>query len=199
MKNGFGTKSISGAASSAGRQTDATRESQATLAGGCFWCLEAVYQNVKGVKQVVSGYSGGTTQNPTYEQLHKTNTGHAEAVRITFDPDIISYEKLLEIFYSIHDPTTLNRQGSDVGEEYRSVIFYHDNEQKSTAQKVTKNFAAKVWSEPIVTLRVLLDKFWPAEDYHQNYYKNNSGANYCRIIINPKLEKFKEEFKELLK
>ncbi len=199
MKNRFGAKSISGTVGSAGRQTDAMRESQATLAGGCFWCLEAVYQNVKGVEQVVSGYSGGSVDNPTYDQLHKANTGHAEAVQITFDPEIISYKKLLEIFYTIHDPTTPNRQGPDAGEEYRSVIFYHDDKQKTIAEKVTKNFAAKVWSDPIVTQIAPLEKFWPAENYHQNFYENNKNVGYCQIVINPKLEKFRERFKALLK
>ena len=174
-------------------------EQKATLAGGCFWCLEAVYQNVKGIGSVVSGYSGGRIDNPTFDKLHLMDTGHAETVQIIFDPKIIMYEKLLEIFYSIHDPTTLNRQGYDVGEEYRSVIFYHDDEQRKIAEEVTENFAAKIWSDPIVTQIVPFKKFWLAEEFHQNFYKNNENVGYCRVIINPKLEKFKKQFKDLLK
>lgn len=174
-------------------------EQKATLAGGCFWCLEAVYQNAKGVGSVVSGYSGGRIDNPTFDKLHLMDTGHAETVQVTFDPKVISYDKLLEIFYSIHDPTTLNRQGYDVGEEYRSVIFYHDDRQRKIAEEVTKNFAAKIWSDPIVTQIVAFKKFWPAEDFHQNFYKNNENIGYCQVIINPKLEKFKKQFKDLLK
>jgi peptide-methionine (S)-S-oxide reductase len=174
-------------------------EQKATLAGGCFWCLEAVFQNVKGVENVVSGYSGGRIDNPTFDKLHLMDTGHAETIQITFDPKEISYNKLLEIFYSIHDPTTLNRQGYDVGEEYRSAIFYHDEEQRKSAEELTGNFAAKLWSDPIVTQVVPFEKFWPGEDFHQNFYKKNKNVGYCRVIINPKLEKFKKQFKNLLK
>lgn len=169
------------------------------MAGGCFWCLEAVFQQVKGVNKVMSGYCGGDSQNPDFDKIHLANTGHAETVQVVFDPDVISYEKLLEIFYSIHDPTTLNRQGYDVGEEYRSVIFFHNKQQQKTAERVTKDFASKIWSGPIVTEIVSSKKFWPAEDYHQNFYKNNPNVGYCRVIINPKLEKFKKQFKDLLK
>jgi len=185
--------------SSAGRQADAVRWPQATLAGGCFWCLEAVYQEVKGVERVVSGYSGGNVDNPDFDKIHMTNTGHAEAVQITFEPAVISYSKILEIFYSIHDPTTLNRQDYDAREEYRSIIFYHDDSQKKTADETTKNFAAKSWHDPIVTEIVPFEKFWPAKNYHQNFYKNNKNIGYCQVIINPKLEKFRKEFKSLLK
>lgn len=172
---------------------------KATLAGGCFWCLEAVFQQVKGVKEVVSGYSGGSVDNPTYDQIHKIDTGHAETVQITFDPKIISYDKLLEIFYFIHDPTTLNRQGNDTGPEYRSVIFFHNQQQKKAAEEKTRNFAAKIWTDPVVTQIIQFEKFWPAEDYHQNFYNNNQNAGYCQVIINPKLEKFRAEFNSLLR
>jgi peptide-methionine (S)-S-oxide reductase len=178
---------------------EAMSESIATLAGGCFWCLEAVYQEVRGVEKVVSGYSGGRIDNPNFDKIHMRNTGHAEAVQITFDPGVIAYSKILEIFYSIHDPTTLNRQGYDEGEEYRSIIFYHNQIQKKTADEITENFATKAWREPIVTQIVPFERFWPAEDYHQNFYKSNANVGYCRVIINPKLEKFKKQFKDLLK
>lgn len=171
----------------------------ATLAGGCFWCLEAVFQQVKGVEKVISGYSGGDIDNPDFDKIHLRNTGHAESVQITFDSNVITYGKILEIFYSIHDPTTLNRQGYDVGEEYRSAIFFHDEEQRKTAEQITKDYAAKIWSAPVVTEIVAFEKFWPAEKYHQNFYKNNPNVGYCRVIINPKLEKFKKQFKDLLK
>lgn len=173
--------------------------SKATLGGGCFWCIEAVYQLVKGVDKVISGYSGGHTDKPTYEQLHSADTGHAEVVQIHFDDSIISYEQILQIFYYVHDPTTLNRQGNDVGEEYRSIIFYHDESQKKIAEAVTNNFAKSLWDDPIVTEIIPLDKFWPAEDYHQNYFNNNPNQAYCQLIINPKLEKFKTKFETYLK
>lgn len=173
--------------------------STATLAAGCFWCTEAIYQEVKGVTSVTSGYAGGHTDNPSYEQLHRENTGHAEAIQITFDPDVISYRQILEIFYYVHDPTTPNKQGNDVGEEYRSIIFYHDNEQKKTADEVTRDFAPQYWEAPIVTEIRPLDKFWGGEDYHQNFYKNNSDQMYCKLIINPKLQKFRAKFEALLK
>ncbi|HEX5456048.1 MAG TPA: peptide-methionine (S)-S-oxide reductase MsrA [Candidatus Saccharimonadales bacterium] len=175
------------------------RFEQATLAGGCFWCIEAVFQEVKGVTKVVSGYSGGKTDDPTYDEAHYSNSGHAEAVQITFDPKVISYEQLLQIFYYVHDPTTLNRQGNDVGEEYRSIIFYHDAAQKKTAEEITKSFAAKLWSDPIVTEIVPLEKFWQAEGFLQNFYRNNPNLGYCQVIINPKLDKFRKKFESLLK
>lgn len=171
----------------------------ATLAGGCFWCLEAVYQQVKGVTGVVSGYSGGSTAHPTADQVYGGGTGHAEVVQISFDPSIISYQELLEIFYYTHDPTQLNRQGPDVGDEYRSAIFYHDEAQQKLAEEVTKTFAPTLWDGPIVTQIVPFEKFWPAEDYHQNFYQNNRGAGYCQVIINPKLEKFRQKFQAKLK
>jgi peptide-methionine (S)-S-oxide reductase len=169
------------------------------LAGGCFWCIEALFKQLKGIESAVSGYTGGTTENPTYDQMHYENTGHAEAVQITYDPKVISYQELLEIFYAVHDPTTLNRQGNDVGEQYRSAIFYQNDEQKKIAEDVTKNFAAKHWSEPIVTEIVPLKKFWPAEDYHQNYFERNPEQAYCQVVINPKLAKFREKFASRLK
>jgi peptide-methionine (S)-S-oxide reductase len=171
---------------------------QATLAGGCFWCTEAVFQEVKGVTKVVSGYTGGKTENPTYNSAHFSGSGHAEAVQITFDPQIISYAELLRIFYYVHDPTTLNRQGHDVGEEYRSAIFYANDEQRKIAEDITKNFAPTLWKDPIVTQITKLGRFWPAESYHQNFYKNDPKQPYCQVIINPKLKKFRKKFKSLL-
>ena len=171
----------------------------ATLAGGCFWCVEAVYQELKGVKSVNSGYSGGHMDNPNYDKIHYEDTGHAESVQIEFDPEVISYREILEVFYYTHDPTTLNRQGNDVGEEYRSIIFYHDDEQKKVAEEVTRDFAPQYWDNPIVTEIVPFEKFWPAEDFHQNFFKNNSEQAYCRLIINPKLQKFRAKFESLLK
>jgi peptide-methionine (S)-S-oxide reductase len=171
----------------------------AILAGGCFWCLEALFKQLKGVEVVISGYTGGKTENPRYEQMHDGNTGHAEAIQITFDPGIISYKELLEIFFAVHDPTTLNRQVNDVGEQYRSAIFYTNDRQKEIAEDVTRNFAARHWSDPIATQIVPLDKFWPAEDYHQNYFERNPEQAYCQIIINPKLTKFRQTFANKLK
>ncbi len=173
-------------------------ESQATLAGGCFWCTEAIYQEIKGVKKVVSGYTGGTVDNPTYDKVAYSDNGHVEAIQITFDSEIISYRQLLEVFYYVHDPTTLNRQGYDVGTEYRSEIFYHDKEQRKVAEDITKNFAPTLWKDPIVTKISKLQKFWPAEDFHQDFYKNNPNVGYCQVIINPKLEKFRKKFESLL-
>lgn len=173
-------------------------EQQATLAGGCFWCIEAVYKEVNGVRKVVSGYSGGHFDNPTYEDVQYKDTGHAEAVQLTFDPEVVSYKNLLKIFYYVHDPTTPNRQGNDVGEQYRSAIFYHDEPQMQIAEEVTKNFAVKLWDKPIITQIQKFDKFWPAEDYHQNFYQKNPNQAYCQIIINPKLKKFRSKFEALL-
>ncbi len=171
---------------------------QAILAAGCFWCTEAIFQELKGVDSVVSGYAGGRTENPSYEQLHREATGHAEAIQISFDPKIISYRQLIEVFYYVHDPTTPDRQGNDVGPEYRSIIFYHDQKQKNIAEEVTKNFAPQYWSEPIVTEIVPLDKFWLAEEYHQNFYRSNPEQIYCQLVINPKLQKFRAKFQNLL-
>ncbi len=172
----------------------------ATLGSGCFWCTQAIFQNVKGVTKVESGYSGGTVPNPSYEAVVTGKTGHAEVVQITYDPIIISFEELLEIFFKTHDPTTLNRQGADIGTQYRSVIFYLDDEQKEIAEKVKKVFdTLKIWDNPIVTEISQFKKFYVAEDYHQNYYDNNPTQPYCNFVITQKLEKFKKEFREKLK
>lgn len=172
----------------------------ATLAGGCFWCLEAVFDELKGVESVESGYSGGHLPNPTYKQVCSETTGHAEAVRITFDPVVISYSDLLRVFFSVHDPTTLNRQGNDVGTSYRSAIFYHDEEQKKTVEAIIKEFTdAKVWPNPIVTEVTKLDAFYMAEDYHQEYFKKNPFQGYCQAVVSPKVGKFRKQFAERLK
>jgi len=172
----------------------------ATLAGGCFWCLEAVFDDLKGVESVESGYSGGHVPNPTYKQVCSDTTGHAEAVRITFDPAVIPYADLLRVFFAIHDPTTLNRQGNDVGTSYRSAIFYHDEEQKKTAEAIIKEFTdAKVWSNPVVTEVTKFDAFYIAEDYHQEYFKKNPYQGYCQVVVAPKVAKFRKQFVERLK
>lgn len=169
------------------------------MAGGCFWCLEAVFKELKGVDKVISGYSGGSQQNPSYQDMPKPDNTHAETVEISYNPEIISYKKILEVFYSIHDPTTLNRQGNDVGKQYRSAIFYHNDEQKEIAETVTKNYAAQLWNNPIVTEISKYTKFWQAENAHQNYFENNPGNPYCQVIINPKLDKFRKKYHTLLK
>jgi peptide-methionine (S)-S-oxide reductase len=168
----------------------------ATFGSGCFWCTEAVFQQLKGVKSVVSGYSGGTVADPSYEQVCTGKTGHAEVCQIEYDSQLISYEDLLEVFFSTHDPTTLNRQGTDVGTQYRSVIFYHDAEQRKTAERVMNELEAKkTFKHPIVTEITAFENFYPAEDYHQNYFKNNPNQGYCRYVIAPKLAKFEKVFK----
>ncbi len=172
----------------------------ATLAGGCFWCLEAVYEQVRGVEKVVSGYTGGTAENPSYHDVCSGRTGHAEAVRIDFDPDAVSYRRLLELFFTTHDPTTLNRQGPDVGTQYRSAVFHHDEEQRRAAEEVIADFAErKVWPDPIVTEIAPLGPFYEAEDYHQQYYRSNPWAGYCQVIIAPKVAKLRKEHFDLLK
>ena len=172
----------------------------ATLAGGCFWCLEAVYDELRGVEQVESGYAGGTVPAPTYQQVCAGTTGHAEVVQITFDPQVVSYRELLEVFFTIHDPTTLNRQGADVGTQYRSAIFYHSPEQRETAAQVIAELnAARLWDAPIVTEVAPLTEFYPAEDYHQEYFQRNSQQPYCRAIIAPKVAKFRKQYLEQLK
>ncbi len=174
--------------------------SQITLGGGCFWCLEAVYDQVHGVHDVVSGYAGGQLANPTYEDVCSGLTGHAEVVQVTFDPTQISLEDLLHIFFTIHNPTTLNRQGADIGSQYRSAIFYHNAEQKQTAERVIAELtAAKLWDRPIVTQVVPLNAFYPAEDYHQEYFARNPAQGYCRVVIAPKVAKFRQKFFEKLK
>lgn len=169
----------------------------ATLAGGCFWCLEAVYDELQGVHKVVSGYAGGDVPNPTYRQVCTGTTGHAEVVQITYDPQQVSYRELLEIFFTIHNPTTLNRQGADVGPQYRSAIFYHDEQQKQEAEAIVEELEAdQVFDDPIVTEIAPLDTFYAAEDYHQDYYANNSQQPYCQAVIRPKLAKFRKTFAE---
>jgi len=172
----------------------------ATLAGGCFWCLEAVFDELKGVESVESGYSGGHVQSPSYAQVCNGDTGHAEVVQITFNPQLLSLRDLLTVFFTVHDPTTLNRQGNDVGKQYRSAIFYHNEEQKKIAEAVIQEIGAeKIWDDPIVTEVKPFDQFYVAEDYHQEYYKNNSFQPYCRIVIAPKVAKFRHKFAERLK
>ena len=172
----------------------------ATLAGGCFWCLEAVFEQVHGVDNVVSGYSGGHVNQPSYQQVCSETTGHAEAVQVTFDSQIISYREILDILFAIHDPTTLNRQGNDVGASYRSAIFYHTPEQKVTAEKAIEGLdGAKIWSSPIVTEVTSLSAFYPAEDYHQEFYRKNKYQPYCQMVISPKLAKFRKEHLDKLK
>ena len=172
-----------------------TKTELATLAGGCFWCLEAVYEEVAGVSRVVSGYSGGHVDNPNYEQVCSGSTGHAEVVQLTFDPEAISYQGLLEIFFAIHDPTTLNRQEPDVGTQYRSAVFYHDEMQKAIAEKTIHALAAdNPWHANIVTEVTPLAEFYPAEDYHQQYYRRNPLQGYCQVVISPKVAKFRKQF-----
>ncbi len=171
---------------------------KAVIGGGCFWCLEAVFEEVKGVKDVVSGYAGGTLDNPSYEAVCSGTTGHAEVVEITFDPNVVGFGDLLEIFWSIHDPTTLNRQGADVGTQYRSVIFYIDEEQKKVAEE-SKKEAQKRFYDPIVTEISPLAKFWPAEEYHQDYFRKNPYQGYCQAVVAPKVEKFKKSHKGWVK
>ena len=176
-----------------------TRE-VATLAGGCFWCLDAVYKDLRGVERVVSGYAGGHIPNPTYSAVCEGTTGHAEVVQITYDPRAASFRELLEVFFTIHDPTTLNRQGADIGSQYRSAIFYHTPEQRETAEAVIAEMtAAQVWDAPIVTEVVPLTEFYPAESYHQNYFENNPAQPYCRAVVAPKVSKFRKLFLEKLK
>jgi peptide-methionine (S)-S-oxide reductase len=171
----------------------------ATLAGGCFWCLETVYAQLKGVIRVESGYAGGSVPNPTYAEVCTGQTGHAEVVQITYDPGIISYKELLEVFFTIHDPTTLNRQGADVGTQYRSAIFYHTPEQKALAEQTIQEMdAAHLWLTRIVTQVVPFTIFYKAEDYHQNYYQNNPSQGYCQVVIAPKVAKFRKKFFEKL-
>lgn len=172
----------------------------ATFASGCFWCTEAVFQNVDGVQKVESGYEGGKVKNPTYKEVCSGLTGHAEVIQLTFDPTLVTYDELLEIFWQTHDPTTLNRQGADVGTQYRSAIFYHNDEQKAKAEFYKKKLDDdQVFNAPIVTEIVPASVFYKAEDYHQNYYNLNSTAPYCSFVITPKLEKFKKVFKDKLK
>jgi peptide-methionine (S)-S-oxide reductase len=172
----------------------------ATLGGGCFWCLDAIYTDLIGVEKVDSGYSGGSKGNPSYQEVSRGNTGHAEVVQITYDASVISYEDLLKIFFTIHDPTTLNRQGADVGPQYRSVIFYHDESQRETAERIMSEITeAKIWADPIVTQLEPFDEYFTAEEYHQDYFKRNPEQGYCRVVIAPKVAKFRQSFTAQLK
>ena len=172
----------------------------ATLAGGCFWCLEAIYDELRGVEDVVSGYSGGGVPNPSYEMVCTGTTGHAEVVQIPFDSKLISFRQILQVFFTIHDPTTLNRQGPDVGTQYRSAIFYHSPEQKATAEQLIAELeASSVWDHPIVTKVTPFERFYPAETYHQEYFKRNPDQAYCRIVIVPKVAKFRKRYLDELK
>lgn len=169
----------------------------AVFGGGCFWCTEAIFQGLKGVVSVISGYAGGTVPNPTYEQVCGGKTGHAEVTKIEFDPSLISYQDLLKVFFYVHDPTTLNRQGNDVGPQYRSIVLYADDEQKKEASKIIEEL--KKEGQNIVTELAPLTEFYPAEEYHRNFYLNNPDKPYCQLIIDPKIKKFEEHFKQLLK
>ncbi len=172
----------------------------ATLAGGCFWCLEAVYNELRGVESVVSGYAGGEVPNPTYEAVCSETTGHAEVVQIAFDPQVVSFRELLEVFFTIHDPTTLNRQGNDVGTQYRSAIFFHDEEQRLISEEVIEEMTvAGLWDDPIVTEVTALDAFYEAEEYHQRYFEKNPFQPYCFVVVRPKVSKFRKKFVSKLK
>ena len=172
----------------------------ATLGAGCFWCVEAIYEDIKGVESVVSGYSGGSVKNPGYREISSGLTGHAEVCQITFDPEVISFDEILEVFWEVHDPTTLNRQGADIGTQYRSVIFYHSNEQKKIAEESKrKTEKSGIYKDPIVTEITAFNGFYEAEDYHQNYYFNNPNQPYCSVVIGPKVEKFKKKYAGQLK
>ena len=172
----------------------------ATLAGGCFWCLEAVYNELRGVESVVSGYAGGHDPDPTYEAVCSETTGHAEVVQIAFDPDMVSFRELLEVFFTIHDPTTLNRQGNDVGTQYRSAVYYHDEEQRLIAEEVIEEMTvAGLWDDPIVTEVTALDTFYEAEEYHQQYFEKNPFQPYCFVVVRPKVSKFRKKFVSKLK
>ncbi|MEW5870550.1 MAG: peptide-methionine (S)-S-oxide reductase MsrA [Chloroflexota bacterium] len=172
----------------------------ATIAGGCFWCLEAVFDDLQGVLDVVSGYSGGALPHPTYQQVCSGNTGHAEVIQVTFDPQVITFREILEVFFSLHDPTTLNRQGADVGTQYRSAIFYHNEQQKAVAEQVIQDLEAQgIWPKPFVTEVTAFQAFYPAEDYHQEYFKNNPYQGYCQVVVAPKVAKFRQKYAARLK
>ena len=172
----------------------------ATLAAGCFWCVEAVFDDLKGVEDVVSGYSGGHTANPTYKEVCGEGTGHAEVVQIRFDPEELTFADLLRVYFTVHDPTTLNRQGNDIGSSYRSAIFYHSEAQRQAAEDVVAEITAEsIYANPIVTEVTPFDKFWPAEDYHQEYFANNPNQPYCSAVVAPKVAKFRQKFVSKLK
>lgn len=171
-----------------------------TLAGGCYWCVEAIYENLNGVKSVISGYAGGKMPNPTYEEVSTGKTGHAEVVQITYDKNVTNLDEIFNVFFTVHDPTTLNRQGADVGTQYRSAIFYKNEEQKKAAQSIINALTkGKIYDSPIVTTLEPLTKFYKAENYQQNYYANNKSQPYCKLVIQPKIEKFEKLFKDRLK
>ncbi len=178
---------------------DTTSLDTATFGAGCFWCVEAIFTELAGVEKVLPGYSGGHKDNPTYREVCGGATGHAEVCQIYFDPKVISFEELLEIFWTTHNPTMLNRQGNDIGTQYRSVVFYHNEEQKEAAIKSKAEVATKIWEDPIVTEITEFDKFFQAEDYHNDYFANNPNQGYCRVIIEPKVMKFRKQFKDKLK
>lgn len=179
---------------------DKQKLATATFGSGCFWCSEAVFQRLKGVKSAVSGYTGGTTENPSYEDVSTGRTGHAEVIQVTFDPAQISFDDLLKVFWQTHDPTTLNQQGHDVGTQYRSAVFYHTDEQRKVAEQYKQQLdASKAFARPIVTEITPFKKFFPAEKYHQNYFNLNPQQSYCQFVIRPKVEKFNKEFKAMLK
>ena len=171
----------------------------AIFGAGCFWCVEAIFQRLKGVESIESGYTGGTVENPTYKQVCTGETGHAEVTKIIFNPDVISFNDLLEVFWTTHDPTTLNQQGADIGTQYRSAVFYLNDEQKMQAEKSKSEIATQIWDGTIVTEITPLKKYYKAEDYHQNYFNQNSDQSYCRFVINPKLEKFRKKFRDKVK
>jgi peptide-methionine (S)-S-oxide reductase len=172
----------------------------ATLGGGCFWCLEAAFEQLRGVEKVVSGYSGGHVQQPTYQQVCSGTTGHAEVVQIHYDPGEVSYQDLLRVFFTVHDPTTVDRQGNDVGPQYRSAVFYHSPQQKADAEQVIRELGAEgIWDAPIVTEVAPFQRFYPAEEYHQEYYRNNPNQPYCRVVVAPKVAKFRKAFSDRLK
>jgi len=206
-KNNLSTADVNLAAGNESAKTkieekmdDQNKYQVATFGAGCFWCTEAVFQRLKGVVNVESGYSGGTVPNPTYEQVCTGSTGHAEVSQITFDPELISYAELLQVFWKTHDPTTLNRQGNDTGTQYRSVIYYHNDEQKKLAEEYKRELdSAKIWNDPIVTEISPFKIFYKAEDYHQDYYNRNGSQPYCTFVITPKIEKFKKVFADKLK
>jgi peptide-methionine (S)-S-oxide reductase len=182
------------------RSEETVHTEVATLGGGCFWCLEAVFDELRGVEEVVSGYSGGTVPDPTYEQVCRGNTGHAEVVQVTFDPAVVSFREILEVYFSIHDPTTLNRQGADVGTQYRSVVFYHTPEQKRVAEEViTELEEASIWDDPIVTEVTPSGTFYGAENYHQQYFRRNQRQPYCQVVVAPKVAKFRKQHLDRLK
>ena len=172
----------------------------ATIGGGCFWCTEAVFQDLRGVEKVQSGYSGGHVENPTYEEVCGKGTGHAEVVQVTFDPSVVTFREILEVFFTVHDPTTPNRQGADVGPQYRSAIFYHSPEQKAVAEEVVRDVnERKIWDAPIVTEVAEFSEFYPAESYHDDYFNRNPYQGYCQVVIAPKVAKFRKQYLEMLK